>query len=114
MDSWVDLATNCYSIAPASWPFSRSLAYLQACLAIAAFCAHISNKLEVRTLGYGLLLIVYGVTQLRHLLWGHGTDVISYLYTHIAIFAFLVLYNDAMLYNDVTLVKEKTDKNHLE
>ncbi|XP_053399265.1 uncharacterized protein LOC123556981 [Mercenaria mercenaria] len=93
---WIDAALNCYSLVPRNSPLSHYLTYVQATLAIVAFLAHTSNKLEKRKIGYGILLIMYTVTQLRLLFWGFGIEVIAYLYTNITIFSILVLYNDSL------------------
>jgi uncharacterized membrane protein YagU involved in acid resistance len=77
--------------------------YVQAALAAVAFLAHTSGKLDVRKIGYGILLAIYSVTQLRLLIWGYGVEVIAYLFTHIVIFSILVLYNDSINVN----LKEK-------
>ena len=83
------------------------MTYLQAVLAIVAFLAHTSGRLEVRKIGYGILLGMYCVTQVRLLIWGYGVEVIAYLFTHMTIFSILVLYNDSI--NE----KKKTDENIL-
>lgn len=90
MDTFLD----CYRLGPSSGPYFYLAAYVQGILPIIAFILHCSSKLQTRKLGYSILTAMYFTTQLRLVMFGHGPEVISYLYINIVAFSVLVLFND--------------------